>query len=79
MLWTIMPDEYLYNDVRYTQNSPVQHLVCYNGVAAVTEEVDAESLRIVKLLSTEPNDYLDSNLIPGTIIKRYSLCEQDIL
>lgn len=73
MLWTIMPDECLYAYAHHTQIPSTQHLICYNGVTAVAEEVDAESLRIVKLLSTEPNDYLDGDLIPGTIIKRYSL------
>lgn len=69
MLWTVVPPEMIYSQ-ESTARQTSQRLICYNGVHAIVEDLDAERLQIVRILSTEPNDYLNSSLTPGTIINK---------
>jgi len=41
----------------------------HNGVKLLVEPLDISSGRIVRVLSTNPKDFLDLSLNPGTVIK----------
>jgi hypothetical protein len=70
MLWTIMPLEMVYQEA--AKETRAQHFAMYKGAPVLVERLDENSSRIVRLLSTEPNDYLKADLMPGAVIKQDS-------
>ncbi len=49
---------------------PSYREIQYKGVSVLVEEADFGKQRIVKLLSTDPFDYLKPEMAPGSIIER---------
>jgi len=50
-------------------NYPDYQEVNYNGVPMVVEDAGFGKKKIVKLLSTNPYDYLKKDLFPGSLIE----------
>ncbi|WP_077621913.1 YlzJ-like family protein [Sediminibacillus massiliensis] len=47
-----------------------RQLISVNGKMVEAEKAEDGSYRIIQLLSTDPQDFLNSSLMPGTIISR---------
>ncbi|MTI82828.1 MAG: hypothetical protein FH756_02795 [Firmicutes bacterium] len=47
---------------------PMVREVELNGIPAVVEDKGFGQGKLVKLLSTDPNDYMDPNMIPGVSV-----------
>ncbi|OEH94152.1 YlzJ-like family protein [Bacillus solimangrovi] len=45
-----------------------QTVISHNGVQMVVEQVSVSQCRIVRLLSSNPNDYLNQKYMPGTMM-----------
>jgi hypothetical protein len=41
-----------------------------NGRTLVVEDIDSEASRVVRLISTDPSDYLVEGFQPGAILRR---------
>lgn len=66
MMWTtLMPQERLMQ----TEASESEDIFCHNGVLLSAVRDEAGGYRVRRLLSTEPNDYLCSDLVPGSVLK----------
>ncbi len=65
MLWSIIPPEIILSDVTAR---PIYEEVEYSNMKCIVEKVNSTQYRIVKLLTTDPNDYLRSELQPGTLL-----------
>ena len=65
-MWTIIPPELIWEGVEEKQKD-LLHLE-WQGVQVLVEPLQFAQGRIVRLLSTEPNDFLRPELQPGSII-----------
>jgi hypothetical protein len=67
ILYTIMPQEWMFpvEDSAY-QN---QQLVTYNGVSMIVEKNENNEVKIVRLLSSDPQHYLSDQYLPGSLIQ----------
>ncbi|WP_455660742.1 YlzJ-like family protein [Pradoshia sp.] len=63
--YTIIPEEWLSND---QPNMDYHYVYNKNGVPFVGERLPDGSIRVQRIISTEPNDYLSTSLSPGNII-----------
>lgn len=50
-------------------NYPVYQEIEYKGVKLLVENVSDGKKRVIKLLSTNPADYLRTDLCPGSLIE----------
>lgn len=66
ILYTIMPNEWVF-PVEEGNESPQMNFY-YNGVIVTAERDMSNVYKIVKITSTNPNDYLSADLQPGSII-----------
>lgn len=66
ILWTIVPEEVVYRD--QNQPVPVYEEIEYIGQKVVAQKISQNEFRVVRLLSTNPADYLRSELQPGRVI-----------
>ena len=65
MIWSIIPEEIIFQDNSNEQT--VKKINYLNRDVLVNYQKDGKG-RIVSVLSTDPFDYLDQRIIPGTII-----------
>ncbi len=63
--YTIIPEEWLSYD---QSNMDYHYVYSKNGVPFVGERLPDGSIRVQRIISTEPNDYLSTSLSPGNII-----------
>lgn len=63
VLWTIMPDEVLFAQ----DYSPVLEEVELAGTRMMVEKTAGDGYRVVRILSTDPQDYLRHDIQPGTV------------
>ena len=62
-LWTVMPPEAIFPA---EHPEPAYEEAEFSGVKMLVEKISPEQCRIVRLLSTNPQDYLRSELQPGS-------------
>ena len=72
ILWSIVPTETIFGDL---ETKPIYEEVEYIGMKCVVEKIDSAQCRIVKLLTTDPSDYLRVELQPGTILTYEPTCK----
>ena len=65
MIWSIIPEEIIFQDLK--ENNTIKKINYLNRDILVGMTEDGKK-RIVSVLSTDPLDYLDQRLSPGTII-----------
>ncbi|WP_378952467.1 YlzJ-like family protein [Pelosinus sp. sgz500959] len=65
ILWSIVDPDLVLSDLTV---QPVYEEAEYNGMKCVVEKVGSAQCRIIKLLTTDPSDYLRSELQPGTML-----------
>lgn len=64
ILYTIMPYEHIYpEDVQSTN----MELVSWKGIPLVAER-EENRYKVVRILSTDPSDYLNDQVTPGQFI-----------
>ena len=72
ILWSIVPTEIVFEDL---STKPAYEEVEYIGMKCVVEKIGSPQYRIVKLLTTNPSDYLRGELQPGTIFTYEPICK----
>lgn len=68
--YSMMPSELIFEQ---QQTYPTQSLLQFKGVSIVIEKVNMDDYKIVRLLSTNPSDFLDESFSPGNIISLNSI------
>lgn len=66
-LWTVVPVEtLLVND----QNSANYREINYTGIDLLIEDIAENKCKVIRILSTNPDDFLMDDLQPGAILNR---------
>ena len=47
-----------------------QRIASYQGKTIIIEQTEHHQEQILQLISTDPNDYLQPNFMPGTVINK---------
>ncbi|MCL6447908.1 MAG: YlzJ-like family protein [Armatimonadetes bacterium] len=68
ILYTPLPIE-LVSDGLQEMKTPAAHLIDLEGVTLMVEDAGPGEYKVLRLLSTNPYDYLRPNLHPGAIVK----------
>lgn len=66
ILWTIVPEEMVLAD--QNQPNPTYEEIEYAGQKVVAQKISQNEFRVVRLLTTDPSNYLRTELQPGTVI-----------
>lgn len=77
VLWTIIPSELIFQDQNVAA-SPVYEEVNLAGKKVIVERCSPNQSKIVKLISTCPDDYLLAEFQPGTMLTYKPAYEQSI-
>lgn len=66
ILYTTMPQELIFqeNNDAYLK----QTIIEVNGLSLVVEPISNDQCRVVQLLSTNPNDFLNNAFAPGSVL-----------
>ncbi|MFE4042016.1 YlzJ-like family protein [Priestia megaterium] len=67
ILYTMMPQELIFQQ-SYQQEQSQPKLINHNGIPVIVEENEQKQQQIVRVLSTNPQDYLNENYYPGQIL-----------
>lgn len=65
LLWTVMPADVVFGSPEY---QPCYEEVKIDGGSLLVERMSATQCKVVRLLATDPMQYLRSELQPGTIV-----------
>jgi hypothetical protein len=71
ILYTMMPEELIYPNDPDAFNR--QQTVTYQGVSMIVEQSDAQNVQVIRILSSDPQHYLDERLCPGAKISCASI------
>ena len=66
ILYTSMPLELVYptEDQDYSQ----QKMITYKGIPMIVSETENRSYQVIRIMSSDPQHYLDTSCHPGSII-----------
>lgn len=67
ILYTIMPHELIYPPQTMNEEN-IEESFYYKGILVTAERTSPSQYRILKITSTNPNDYLNGELQPGSYI-----------
>lgn len=70
ILYTMMPYELVFPNE--ADDFHKQKMVTYNGVPLLVEHLDAQTLQVVRVLSSNPMDFLDDRCCPGSKISLFN-------
>jgi len=73
ILWSIIPPEMIWGTVN--PPSPYEEIE-YNGMKCLVEKTSTTQYRVVRLLTTNPTDYLSTELEPGKLLTYDPLQEE---
>lgn len=65
-IYTIMPEEIIFHDVEHQIFN--EQLFRKNGISFLGERLNNGSVKVNRIMSTNPNDYLSTSVSPGAII-----------
>jgi len=65
ILYTTVPQELIFPTEASAYGK--QEIITYNGIPMMVEKVE-EGKRIIRILSTNPTDYMEQSIMPGQII-----------
>ncbi len=68
MMWTIVAPE-LWSGEQEMVTIP-EEVVCHQGVFLAVSQEGQGGYRVKRILSTDPNDFLSSEIYPGALLKR---------
>ena len=66
ILYTMMPSELIFPAEKVEESK--QKLITYQGVSMLVEQTDSEHVEVVRILSSDPQHYLNQQLCPGAKI-----------
>lgn len=66
ILYTMMPHELIFPYEE--QNEANQMMVTYHGIPVLVERAEKQNFQIVRVLSTDPQHFMDERFTPGTKI-----------
>ncbi|NLY31035.1 MAG: hypothetical protein GX047_10465 [Firmicutes bacterium] len=66
MMWTIIPPEVVWEGVEERPKDLME--LSWQGVQVLVEPMQFGQGRIVKILSTDPRDFLRPELAPGSVV-----------
>jgi hypothetical protein len=65
ILWTVMPAEEVFAEA---QKPPLYKEVVIGGVLMQVEDISPAESRVVRIISTRPEDYLNASIQPGALV-----------
>jgi hypothetical protein len=71
ILYTMMPPELIFP--YESESNSNQQMVSYQGIPLLVESIDGQNVQIIRILSTDPQHYMDNQLCPGAKISFASL------
>ncbi len=66
ILWSILPADIVLNNI---DSLPAYEEISYSGMKCLVEKTGATQYKVIRLLTTNPKDYLRPELQPGTMLK----------
>jgi hypothetical protein len=66
ILYTMMPQELIFPVQEHNEAQTM--LVTYQGVPLMVERTEEQDYRVVRVVSTDPQHYLNNQISPGTKI-----------
>ncbi|PLS06573.1 YlzJ-like family protein [Neobacillus cucumis] len=66
ILYTMMPNELIFPTEMEAESK--QKMITYQGVQMLVEPTDSEHVQVVRILSTDPQHYMNDQLCPGAKI-----------
>lgn len=66
ILYTMMPQELIFP--AETESANQQRLVSYQGVTLLVEQTDQQNVQVVRIMSSDPQHFLDQRICPGSKI-----------
>jgi hypothetical protein len=66
ILYTMMPQELIFPYVNESNSN--QQMVSYQGIPLLVESTDGQNAQVIRILSTDPQHYLDNQICPGAKI-----------
>ncbi|MDK2887195.1 MAG: hypothetical protein PWP72_72 [Thermoanaerobacter sp.] len=76
ILYTPMQLELVFDGLEEMQHVPVRE-VKVGGVPVLVQDTGPGEGKVVRLLSTDPRDYLRSDLCPGAVVKLYQCTSKE--
>lgn len=72
ILYTIFDPNIIFNNETFDQNqsSNSKSEIMVNGVMIEVSRVNDSDMRVERIISTNPYDYLNNKIQPGSIIKK---------
>lgn len=71
ILYTMLPYELVFPCDSDLYNK--QHTIIWNGIPLLVEQADPQTVQVVRILSSDPQHFLDDRLIPGTKISLFKI------
>jgi hypothetical protein len=71
ILYTMMPPELIFPYESETNST--QQMVSYQGIPLLVESSDGQNAQVIRILSTDPQHYLDNQICPGAKISLANL------
>ncbi|WP_223588470.1 YlzJ-like family protein [Neobacillus bataviensis] len=71
ILYTMMPQELIFP--YETEPFQKQQMITYQGIPLLVEFTDQQNVHVVRILSSDPQHYLDERICPGSKISISSL------
>ena len=68
ILYTMMPQESIFPTREEQVTSSTQLMLSYNGIPVLAEQAGGMDYQIVRVMSTDPSHFLNSECMPGTKI-----------
>lgn len=67
-MWTIVPDMFLFSkdDPKFLENQ--YNEIEFSNKILVTRKLNEKQYEIVRIITTDPRDYLNEKIQPGSII-----------
>ncbi|WP_455577100.1 YlzJ-like family protein [Anaerosinus sp.] len=67
-MWTIVPDMFLFSkdDPKFLENE--YNEIEFSNKILVTRKLNEKQYEIVRIITTDPRDYLNEKIQPGSII-----------
>lgn len=65
ILWSIIPPELILQDIDSPPN--FEEIQC-NNIKMLVEKISPTQCKVSRLLTTDPQDYLDPQIQPGSIL-----------
>jgi len=66
ILYTMMPQELIFPSA--LEEFSRQQMVTYCGIPLLVEQVDQQNIQVIRVLSSDPQHFLDERICPGSKI-----------